>query len=136
MKEPTDWCVGMVVVPKAGGKVRICVDPIKLNQSVRCECLMLLSAEQTLAQLGGATVFSKLDANSEFWKVELTKESSLLTAFITPRVNNVSTLLTLDNTLWKVSIQLISLRDNISTRALPKTYVRGPTRFRRSCLLD
>ena len=84
VREPTDWCAGMVVVPKAGGKVRICVDLTKLNQSVRRERLILPSVEQTLAQLGGATVFSKLDANSGFWQVELTKESSLLTTFITP----------------------------------------------------
>ena len=84
VKEPTDWCAGMVVVPKVGGKVRICVDLTKLNQSVRRERLMLPSVEQTLAQLGGATVFSKLDANSGFWQVELTKESSLLTTFMTP----------------------------------------------------
>ena len=84
VREPTNWCAGMVVVPKAEGKVRICVDLTKLNQSVRRERLMLPSAEQTLAQLGGATVFSKLDANSGFWQVELTKESSLLTTFITP----------------------------------------------------
>ena len=45
---------------------------------------MLPSVEQTLAQLRGATVFSKLDANSGFWQIELTKESSLLTTFITP----------------------------------------------------
>ena len=84
VKEPTDWCAGMVVVPKAGGKVRICVDLTKLNQNVRRERLMLPSVEQTLAQLGGATVFSKLDANSGFWQIELTKQSSLLTTFITP----------------------------------------------------
>ena len=82
VKEPTDWCAGMAVVPKAGGKVRICVDLTKLNQNVRREHLMLPSVEQTLAQLGGAIVFSKLDANSGFWQVELTKTSSLLTTFI------------------------------------------------------
>ena len=26
VNQPTDWCVGMVVVPKGNGKVRICVD--------------------------------------------------------------------------------------------------------------
>ena len=31
---PTDWCVGMVVVPKPNGTIRICVDLTKLNQSV------------------------------------------------------------------------------------------------------
>ena len=32
---PTEWCAGMVVVPKPNGTVRICVDLTKLNQSVR-----------------------------------------------------------------------------------------------------
>ena len=32
--EPTEWCAGMVVVPKQSGKVRICVDLTKLNESV------------------------------------------------------------------------------------------------------
>ena len=31
---PIDWCAGMVVVPKADGRVRICVDLMKLNQKV------------------------------------------------------------------------------------------------------
>ena len=29
--EPTEWCAGVVVVPKANGKVRICVDLTKLK---------------------------------------------------------------------------------------------------------
>ena len=82
--EPTDWCAGMVVVPKSNGTVRICVDLTKLNESVRRERHIMPSVEQTLAQIGGATVFSKLDANSGFWQVELARESALLTTFITP----------------------------------------------------
>lgn len=31
------WCAGLVVVPKANGKVRLCVDLMKLNESVRHE---------------------------------------------------------------------------------------------------
>ena len=37
IEEPTDWCAGMVVVPKQNGKVRICVDLTKLNESVKRE---------------------------------------------------------------------------------------------------
>ena len=84
VKEPTEWCAGMVVVPKANGKVRICVDLTKLNESVCRERHILPSVEQTLAQIGGAKIFSKLDANSGFWQVELAKESAILTTFITP----------------------------------------------------
>ena len=32
--EPTEWCAGMVVVPKANDKVRICVDLTRLNENI------------------------------------------------------------------------------------------------------
>ena len=34
VNQPTDWCAGMVVVPKANSQVRICVDLTRLNQSI------------------------------------------------------------------------------------------------------
>ena len=82
--EPTDWCAGMVIVPKPNGQVRLCVDLTKLNANVRRERHVLPSVETTLAQLGGARYFSKLDANSGFWQIEMAPESSKLTTFITP----------------------------------------------------
>ena len=36
VREPTNWCPGMVVVPKPQDKVMICVDLTQLNKSVRC----------------------------------------------------------------------------------------------------
>ena len=59
VSEPTDWCAGLVVVPKPDGRVRICVDLTKLNQNVQWERHIIPSVKQMLAQLGGATVFSK-----------------------------------------------------------------------------
>ena len=84
IEEPTEWCSPMVVVPKQNGTVRICVDLTKLNESVQRERLLLPSVEQTLAQISGAKYFSKLDANSGFWQIQLAHESSKLTTFITP----------------------------------------------------
>ena len=74
IQEPTEWCAGMVVVPKADNRVRICVDLTKLNQSVHCERHPLPAVDQVLAQLAGATVLSKLDANLElhFGRLSLT----------------------------------------------------------------
>ena len=74
----------MVVVPKADSKVRICVDLTRLNESVKRERHPLPAVDQTLAQLAGAKVFTKLDANSGFWQIPLAPASSLLTTFITP----------------------------------------------------
>lgn len=84
VNQPTEWCSGMVVVPKANSKVRICVDLTRLNESVKRERHPLPAVDQTLAQLSGAKVFTKLDANSGFWQIPLSPESALLTTFITP----------------------------------------------------
>ena len=81
---PTDWCAGMVVVPKKSGEVRICVDLKPLNESILHEVHPLPCVDETLAQLTGAKTFSKLDANSGFWQVPLASTSRLLTTFITP----------------------------------------------------
>lgn len=88
--KPTEWCAGLVVVPKTqktgNGKpqVRLCVDLTKLNESVMRETFPLPSVEETLSKLSGATIFSKLDANSSFYQIPLDKSSTLLTTFITP----------------------------------------------------
>ena len=65
--QPTDWCLGMVVVQKKSGVVRICVDLKPLNESIRREVYPMPHVDETLALLAEAKVFSKLDANSGFW---------------------------------------------------------------------
>ena len=74
----------MVVVPKSIGRVGICVDLTRLNESVCRERHPLPALEQTLAQIAGAQSFLKLDANSGFWQIPLSPDSALLTTFITP----------------------------------------------------
>ena len=55
-----------------------------------------------LAQLTGAAVFSKLDANSKFWQIPLSDESKLLTS----------------THPWKVCIQQATVRNLQCTRAV------------------
>lgn len=90
IQESTEWCSGLVVVPKPNGQVRLCVDLAKLNLSVCRERYPLTAVEQVLAQLSGATVFTKLDANSGFWQMPLSPESAPLMTFITLSVIFVS----------------------------------------------
>ena len=82
--EPTPWCAGMVIVPKRSGDVRICVDLKPLNECVLRETYPIPQVDETLAQLAGAVLFSKLDANCGFWQIPLSAESRQLTTFITP----------------------------------------------------
>ena len=82
--KPTDWCAPIVAVPKNNGDVRVCVDLTKLNKQVQRERLILPAVDYVLSQLSGAKIFTKLDANSGFYQVELTEDSALLTTFITP----------------------------------------------------
>ena len=84
VKEPTEWCAGMVVVPKSSGSVRICVDFRSLNKSVLLEVHRLPKVNTTLAQLAKATRFSKVDASCGFWQIPLSEESRRFTTFITP----------------------------------------------------
>ena len=71
--EPTPWCAGMVVVPKKGA-ICICVDLKPLNENVLREVHPLPKVDETLAQMSGGKVFSKLDANSGFWQIPLAKK--------------------------------------------------------------
>ena len=80
----TLWCAGMVVIPKRSRTVRICVDLKPLNESVLREPHPIPKIDDTLALLYGATVFSKLDANSGFWQIPLSETSRPFTTFITP----------------------------------------------------
>ena len=54
------------------------------SNSVQREPYPMPKVDDTLALLSGATIFSKLDANSGFWQIPLSKERRPLTTFITP----------------------------------------------------
>ena len=82
--ELTEWCSPIVVVPKADGRVWICVDLTRLNQAVLQEVYQMPTVEETLGSLTEGSVFSKLDANSGFHQIVLNPESAKLTTFITP----------------------------------------------------
>jgi len=77
IEQPTGWCTGIAVVSKPANFI----DLIKLNENVRH---ILPSVNYTLAQLTGATIFTKLDANAGFLLMKLTEEYSFYTTFITP----------------------------------------------------
>ena len=70
--------------PQKDREVRICVDLKPLNANILRKVHALPAVDETLAQLTGAAIFSKLDANSGFWQIPLSAASRPLTTFITP----------------------------------------------------
>ena len=84
VREPTEWCSGMVPVLKPNRKVRVCVDLTALNCDVAREVHPMKTVDDNLAKLQGSAIYSKLDANNSFWQI-LDEKSRLLTTFITPQ---------------------------------------------------
>ena len=82
--DPTEWCSGIVTVPKPNGSYRLCVDLSVLNENVLREIHPMATVDESLAKLKGSKIFTKLDAKSGFWQVPLDAESKLLTCFICP----------------------------------------------------
>ena len=79
---PTPWVSPLVVVPKPSGNVRLCVDMRQANKAVQRERFPIPNVEDTLYQMNGATVFSKLDLTQSFHQIELEESSRYITTFV------------------------------------------------------
>ena len=70
-----------MVVPKDSEEVRICVDMREANRAVKREKHLMPTTDDLIADLNGATVFSKLDLSSGYHQFELSPESRNITTF-------------------------------------------------------
>ena len=84
VNEPTEWVSAMVVVKKANGSVRLCIDPKPLNKALKRNHYHLRTIDDVLPELAGKKYFSVVDVKSGFWHVELDESSSYLTTMATP----------------------------------------------------
>ena len=82
--EPTDWVSSLAYSKKKSGKLRICLDPRRLNQALKRPHHKIPTIEELTHQFCGSRFFSKLDAKSGYWSVQLDEDSQLLTTFQTP----------------------------------------------------
>jgi len=74
----------LVPVRKQTEEVRLCADFRELNKSLVRDHRQIPSFEETLSQLDGATVFSKLDAKSGYLQIPVTEGSQDLLTFSSP----------------------------------------------------
>ena len=80
---PTSFVSPIVVVPKPNGDVRLCVDMRQANEAIQRERFPIPTVEETLIEMNGSKVFSKLDLNMGFHQIELDEASRPITTFTT-----------------------------------------------------
>ena len=80
---PTPWVSPLVAVPKPNGEVRVCVDMRQANQAILRERHPIPTVEETLQELHGAAVFSKLDLKWGYHQIELDPDYRGITTFAT-----------------------------------------------------
>ena len=74
---------GVLFVPKAGGKLRLCVDYRLLNAITIADEYPLPRIGEMIDQVGKAKIFSKLDIHSGFHQIRVAEEDIHKTAFKT-----------------------------------------------------
>ncbi|XP_062537659.1 uncharacterized protein K02A2.6-like [Armigeres subalbatus] len=82
---PTSWVSPLVVVGKANGEPRLCLDLRRVNEAVLREHHPMPVVEDYIARLGRGNIWSKLDVKEAFLQIELAEDSRDLTTFITSR---------------------------------------------------
>lgn len=81
---PTAWVNNLQIVEKPNGQIRLCLDPTALNSCIRREHFLIPTAEAIISRLSNKAIFSVLDLKNGFWQLQLERNSSDLTTFMTP----------------------------------------------------
>lgn len=78
---PTPWVNPVVIVPKPGNDVRLCLDMRRANEAIVRERFPIPTVDELLQGMNGSTIFSKLDLKWGYHQLELTPESREITTF-------------------------------------------------------
>lgn len=72
----------LVIVPKSGNRVRLCLDAKELNKVIITDKTSPEEIDELIKKFHGCKYFSLLDASSGFWQVSVYKDSRKYLAFI------------------------------------------------------
>ena len=76
-----EWCNSFVLVPKANGKVRLCLDPVWLNQALIRPVHRGPTLNDILPKLNNVQYISIIDMGLGYHDLKLDEKSSYLTIF-------------------------------------------------------
>jgi ribonuclease HI len=77
------WLTNPVIVPKANGKLRMCIDYTSLNKACPKDPYPLPRIDQIVDSTSGCNFLSFLDAYSGFHQIRMSREDRKHTAFVT-----------------------------------------------------
>jgi len=83
----SEWSSPVVVVPKANGKWRLCVDYRKVNDLTEKDSYALPYIDEIFDSLDGAKIFTTMDLYSGYHQILMDEESAEITSFTTKFVN-------------------------------------------------
>ena len=81
MDETAEGCNSFVLVPKSNGKVRLCPDPVRLNQAPITPMHRGPTLNDILPKLNNAQYLFLIDMSSGYHNLQLDEKSSYLTMF-------------------------------------------------------
>lgn len=83
-KSNSAWNSPILLVPKANGELRMCLDSRKLNSLTKVDTYPMPRVQEILDSLNNAKYMSSLDLKSAFFQIMLAKESREKTCFSLP----------------------------------------------------
>ena len=81
INEISEWCNSFVLVPKTNSKVRLCLDPARLNQALIRPIHRVPTLNDILSKHNNVRYMSIIDASSGYHNLMLDDKSSYLTTF-------------------------------------------------------
>jgi hypothetical protein len=77
------WLANPVIIPKANGKLRMCIDYTSLNKACPKDPYPLPRIDQIVDSTSGCDLLSFLDAYSGFHQIQMSREDRKHTTFVT-----------------------------------------------------
>ena len=84
VEETAEWCNSFVLIPKANGKVRLCLDPVRVNQALNWALHRGPMLNDIQPRLNNVKYMLIIDASSGYHNLKLDEKSSDLTTFACP----------------------------------------------------
>ena len=103
--ETSEWCNSFVLVPKANGKVRLCLDPAWLNQALIRPVHRGPTLNDILPKLNNVQYMSIIDASSGYHNLRLDKIIVLFNYILM--------------SLWKVPVQVLAIWSSAGRQYVP-----------------